>query len=57
MTNANQELTIDQLDQASGGRHPIVVHVSPKRYMAALNNQINAAIKSAVNSFGSIHLF
>ena len=59
MTNANQELTIDQLDQASGGRHigRHTVHVSPYRQELLLNKQINAQVKSAVNSLGSIHLF
>jgi hypothetical protein len=52
----NKELTFEQLDKASGGRHH-PVHVSTHRAMVILNVQINAQIKSAVSSFGSIHLF
>ena len=56
MTTENKELTFDQLDEASGGRHH-PVHVSTHRAMVILNAQINASIKSAVSSFGSIRLF
>ncbi len=62
MKEANQELNFDQLDKASGGVFgpphytrsdaPIYTHVG----RAQFNRQINAAVKSLVNSIGNIHL-
>jgi hypothetical protein len=52
MTKANQELSLDRLDQVSGGTFHRPVHVPPWWVAAArLEREIGAQVKTAVNGF------
>jgi hypothetical protein len=52
MTKANQELSLDQLDQVSGGTFHRPDHVAPWWIAAArLEREIGAQVKTAVNGF------
>jgi hypothetical protein len=52
MTKANQELSLDQLDQVSGGTFHRPDRVDPWWVAAArLEREIGAQVKTAVNGF------
>jgi hypothetical protein len=61
MTNSNQELTLERLDETSGGLPHRPSHRPPSHAellaRQALRREINASMNSAAHALGSIHLF